>query len=75
MLAIVVLMLAYLTPQIVSLGRALDFVPRTAAAGHVALLGAARGVHIARDDQAAGRGLGRLLDRTLVTIRRNRGAR
>ena len=28
MLAIVVLMLAYLTPQIVSLGRALDFVPR-----------------------------------------------
>jgi hypothetical protein len=28
MLAIVVLMLAYLTPQIVSLGRELDFVPR-----------------------------------------------
>jgi len=28
MLAIVVLMLVYLTPQIVSLGRALDFVPR-----------------------------------------------
>ena len=28
MLAVVVLMLAYLTPQIVSLGRSLDFVPR-----------------------------------------------
>ena len=28
MLGIVVLMLAYLTPQIVSLGRSLDFVPR-----------------------------------------------
>ena len=28
MLAVVVLMLAYLTPEIVSLGRALDFVPR-----------------------------------------------
>jgi hypothetical protein len=28
MLAIVVLMLAYLTPAIVSLGRSLDFVPR-----------------------------------------------
>jgi len=29
MLAIVVVMLAYLTPQIVSIGRSLDFVPRT----------------------------------------------
>ena len=28
MIGIVVLMLAYLTPQIVSLGRSLDFVPR-----------------------------------------------